>query len=104
MDTVIVRLRPPLRHWTTPDSLILTVTFNLPVPVYFFQVNTIENISNLQFVTSLVALASGVIGGGSLAANFVSYLLVEMKRRLAEERGGAPSKQLEVPLLYPEAV
>ena len=75
MGTVTAGLHPPQLPWTL-TSATLTVTFNLPASMNsFYQINTIEKISGLQFVTNLVAMASGVITGGSLRVNLVSYLL-----------------------------
>jgi len=84
-----------------PTSAILTVAFTLPVSLNNYKIDTIDTISALQFVTNLVALASGVIAGGSLGANLVSYLYTQWKKH---HSGGSKSKQLEVPLLEPEAV
>jgi len=52
----------------------LLVTFNFPVPPYFYQINNVQAISDVIFLTGLLSLGGGVIAGGSLFANFVSYL------------------------------
>jgi len=56
-----------------PFSPTLTVDIFLPASDYFFQVRSVQNVSGLQFVAGLVALASGVLTGGSVLANTTSY-------------------------------
>jgi len=60
-------------------SPTLTVSFLLPVPGYFYQIKNYQAISGLVFVTGLLALAAGVITGGSLFANVFTYLQFRIK-------------------------
>ena len=49
-----------------PSSATLTVSFDLAVPEYFYQVKEEQSISGLQFVVGLVSLAGGVMAVGSV--------------------------------------
>lgn len=99
-----------------PSSPTFEVAFSFPVSQsLYFQVKKTEAINGLQFVVGLLALASGVITGGSLGANLLSHWHKKWKeRRLnggigmeAGEGKGLGKKQkpsstkskLEVPLL-----
>ena len=55
-------------------SSTYNVTFSLPVPQYFYQIKDVQAISDVVFLTGLLSLGGGMIAGGSLFANFVSYL------------------------------
>jgi len=55
-------------------SSILSVTFNFPVSQYFYQIKNVQAISDVVFLTGLLSLGAGVIAGGSLFANAVSYV------------------------------
>ena len=57
-----------------PTSATLSVSFDLSVPGYFYQVRQVQAISGLQFVVGLVSLAGGVMAAGSVLANAGSFL------------------------------
>jgi len=55
-------------------SSTYNVTFSIPVERYFYQIKNIQTTSNVLFLISLLGLGGGMITGGSLFANAVSYL------------------------------
>ena len=57
-----------------PSSSTLQVSFNLPVPEYFYQVKQVQNISGIQFVVGIESLAGGVLTVGSILSNSGAYL------------------------------
>ena len=50
------------------------VTFSIPVSLYFYQIKNVQAITYTMLLTSLLSLGGGMIAGGSLFANAVSYL------------------------------
>ena len=52
----------------------LFVTFNFPVPPYFYQIKNVQAISDVALLTGLVSLGGAGFAAGSLFANFASYL------------------------------
>ena len=83
------------------SSSNLLVIFNLPVPQYFYQIKNVQTTSDILFLTGLLSLSGGMIAGGSLFANAVSYF----HRRWTDYssgRGRSPSasnKQHLMPLI-----
>lgn len=72
-----------------PTQSTFTATINMPSSNYFFQSRSVENISGLQFVAGVVALASGVITGGTVLANITSQAILHARRR-ARKGGEIP--------------
>ena len=77
------------------------VTFSIPVSQYFYQIKNVQAISDVTLLTGLLSLGGGMIAGGSLFANFVSYV----HRRWTDYSSGrgtsssAANKQHLVPLI-----
>ena len=60
-------------------SSTYSVTLNIPVPQYFYQIKNValkntQAISTIAYLTGILSLGAGVIAGGSLFANTVSYV------------------------------
>ena len=55
-------------------SSTYNVTFSIPVSQYFYQIKNVQAISDVTLLTGLLSLGGGMIAGGSLFANFVSYV------------------------------
>jgi len=54
-------------------SPVLQVVFEVPVQGYFYQIKNIQAISDLVFVTGLLALPAGVITGGAFLATLWTF-------------------------------
>ena len=82
-------------------SSTLSATFNFQEPQYFYQIKSVQDISNVVFFTGLLSLSGGVIAGGSLFANAVSYLRHHWAKYSSGRRGASSSapKDHLVPLL-----
>lgn len=60
---------------TTSDAMAnsLSLTWDFPVPAYFYQIRNIQSIPTLTFLTNVLGLGGAVITGGSLIANLIAY-------------------------------
>ena len=82
-------------------SSTYNVTFSIPVSQYFYQIKNVQAISDVVFLTGLLSLGGGMIAGGSLFSNAVSFV----HRRWTDYSSGrgtsssAANKDHPVPLI-----
>ena len=79
---------------SVPSSATLAVSFDLPVPGYFYQVRQVQAISGLQFVVGLVSLAGDVMAAGSVLANAGSFLFLRWQDNQGHTKIDTPMSSL----------
>jgi len=77
-----------------PSSATLEISFELPVPEYFYQARQVQTISGLKFVVGLVSLAGGVMAVGAVLANAGSYLFQRWKANKGHTKIDTPKTSL----------
>ena len=63
-----------------PTHLELTVTLTMAASDYFYLVQSVQNISWLQFLAAIIALGGGALTAGSLVANMGTQVLRSYRR------------------------